>query len=136
MITERMLDHVGIAVPSLDDALPLWETITGGQGWGRETVTSQGVEVVFVGSGAGKVELLAPTRADSPVARFLERRGPGMHHLAYQVESVDEELSRLRQAGYELIDSQARPGAHGREVAFLHPRSVSGTLIELVSASQ
>lgn len=131
-MTERVLDHVGVAVHSLDDSLPLFESITGGKGYGREAVESQGVEVVFVGEGAGRVELLAPLRADSPVARFLERRGPGLHHLCYRVAELQAELDRLQAAGTELIDRAPRPGAGGHRVAFLHPRSTGGVLTELV----
>ena len=80
-MTERNLDHVGIAVPSLDEAIPVWSRLTGSPATGRETVAAQRVEVVFLGSGPGRIELLAPTEADSPVARFLERRGPGPRHL-------------------------------------------------------
>lgn len=131
-MSERALDHVGVAVHSLDDALPTWESLVGAGATGRERVESQGVEVVFVGTGAGRIELLAPTRPDSPVARFLERRGPGMHHLCYRVPDIRAALAGFREAGYELIDAEPRPGAHGRRVAFLHPRSTGGVLIELV----
>lgn len=131
-MSERALDHVGVAVHSLDDALPTWESLVGAGATGRERVESQGVEVVFVGTGAGRIELLAPTRPDSPVARFLERRGPGMHHLCYRVPDIRAALAAFREAGYELIDAEPRPGAHGRRVAFLHPRSTGGVLIELV----
>jgi methylmalonyl-CoA/ethylmalonyl-CoA epimerase len=130
---EFPLDHVGIAVPSLEQALPLWERLTGGAPYGRERVQAQGVEVVFVGRGEGRLELLAPLGPDSPVARHLERRGPGMHHLAYRVPDVDEALAAFIAEGYEAIDPRGRPGAHGRTVAFLHPRAAGGVLIELVS---
>jgi methylmalonyl-CoA/ethylmalonyl-CoA epimerase len=129
---ERDLDHVGIAVPSLDEALPVWEALVGAAGSGRERVDAQGAEVVFVGSGAGRVELLAPTHPDSPVARFLERRGSGMHHLCYRVPDIAAALREYRDAGYQLIDQEPRSGAHGHRVAFLHPRSSTGVLVELV----
>ena len=129
---ERTLDHVGIAVASLDEALPIWESIVGAKGTGREAVDSQGVEVVFLGSGPGRVELLAPTRADSPVARHLERRGPGMHHLCYRVENVAIALAAFEAEGYRLIDREPRPGAHGHRVAFLHPATSTGVLLELL----
>lgn len=131
-MNERELDHVGIAVHSLDESLPVFESITGGKGYGRETVESQGVEIVFVGSGAGRMELLAPTRADSPVGKFLAKRGPGMHHLCYRVPDVAQALEEFRKAGYELIDREPRTGGHGHRVAFLHPRSTGGVLIELL----
>ena len=129
---ERILDHVGIAVASLDEALPIWESILGAPGSGRETVDPQGVEVVFLGSGPGRVELLAPTRPDSPVARFLDRRGPGMHHLCYRVESVASALAEFEREGYRLIDREPRRGAAGHLVAFLHPATSTGVLLELV----
>jgi len=131
-MTERVLDHVGIAVHSLDDSLARFESITAGKGHGRETVESQGVEVIFVGEGPGRLELLAPTRPDSPVARFLEKRGPGIHHLCYRVPDLAAELARCEAAGVELIDRVPRAGAHGHRVAFLHPRSTGGVLVELL----
>lgn len=134
-MTEQELDHVGIAVHSLDESLPVFEALTGGTGYGRETVESQGVEIVFVGSGAGRVELLAPTREDSPVGKFLARRGPGMHHLCYRVDDVAAALARYEAQGYELIDRAPRVGGHGHRVAFLHPRSTAGVLVELLQAS-
>lgn len=129
---ELTLDHVGIAVHSLDESLPLWKHLTGGEAYGRERVDAQGVEVVFVGRGPGRLELLAPLGPDSAVARHLERRGPGMHHLAYRVGDLNAALAALAAEGYELIDHRGRPGAHGRTVAFLHPRAAGGTLVELV----
>jgi len=132
---ERELDHVGIAVHSLDESLARWESIIGATGTGRESVESQGVEVVFVGTGTGRVELLAPIHADSPVARFLERRGQGMHHLCYRVPDIAAALEEFRRDGFELIDKVARNGAHGHRVAFLHPRAAGGVLVELLEAS-
>jgi methylmalonyl-CoA/ethylmalonyl-CoA epimerase len=130
--SERELDHVGIAVHSLDEAIPLWETLAGASSSARDVVDTQGVEVVFLGSGAGRVELLAPTRPDSPVARFLERRGPGMHHLCYRVANLEIALAQFAAEGFTLIDEHPRPGAFGHRVAFLHPRSTGGALVELV----
>lgn len=129
---EQTLDHVGIAVHSLDDALPVWEQLLGASGEGRERVDAQGVEVVFVGTGAGRVELLAPLHEHSPVAKFLERRGPGMHHLCYRVRDLAAALAEHAGRGAQLIDREPRVGAHGHRVAFLHPKSATGTLVELV----
>ena len=131
-MSERTLDHVGIAVTSLDEALPIWESLIGAKGSGRERVDGQGVEVVFVGSGAGRVELLAPARPDSPVARFLERRGEGMHHLCYRVPDIRAALVQMEEEGYRLIDHEPRRGARDHRVAFLHPRTSTGVLVELV----
>ena len=133
-MTGRALDHVGIAVHSLDDSLPVFESITGGKGYGRERVEQQGVEVVFLGSGDARLELLAPTRDDSAVARFLAKRGPGMHHLCYRVGDIAAELDRYRAAGARLIDEAPRPGAAGHLVAFIHPKSTGGVLVELLQA--
>ena len=135
-MTGRALDHVGIAVHSLDESLPVFESITGGKGHGRERVEQQGVEVVFLGSGDGRLELLAPTRDDSAVAKFLARRGPGMHHLCYRVDDVEAELGRYRAAGARLIDETPRPGAAGHLVAFIHPKSTGGVLVELLQAAE
>ncbi|HET8654344.1 MAG TPA: methylmalonyl-CoA epimerase [Longimicrobiaceae bacterium] len=129
---ERTLDHIGIAVPSLDEALPIWESLLGFPGSGRQVVDSQGAEVVFVGPGPGRVELLAPTRPDSPVARFLGRRGPGMHHLCYRVADLEGALAELTAAGHSPVDPEPRTGAHGHRVVFLHPRTSTGVLIELL----
>jgi methylmalonyl-CoA epimerase len=128
------LDHVGVAVRSLDESIPLFETITGTPAYGRETVESQGTEVVFVGTGPGRVELLAPTREDSPVGKFLAKRGPGMHHLCYRVPDLGAALRDFQARGYALIDHEPRTGAHGHRVAFLHPKSTGGVLVELLQA--
>ncbi len=131
-MNERTLDHVGVAVHSLDDAIPTWERIVGSAATGREAVESQGVEVVFIGSGPGRIELLAPSRPDSTVARFIERRGPGMHHVCYRVPDIGAALREFEADGYELIDREARAGAHNHRIAFLHPRSTASVLVELV----
>jgi methylmalonyl-CoA/ethylmalonyl-CoA epimerase len=126
------LDHVAIAVESIAASLPLFESLIGASGSPVETVPGQGVAVAFVGTGPGRLELLEPTAAESPVGRFLARRGPGLHHIAYRVPDIDAALARFAAAGVELIDTHARPGAHGHRVAFLHPRSTGGVLVELV----
>src|SRR5688572_31567347 len=115
------LDHVGIAVRSIGETLPLIELITGLSGSERERNADQGVELLFVGAGAGRLELLEPTRPDSPIARFLEKRGPGLHHLAYRVSDLQRTLDRLKADGIRLIDEAPRAGAHGRRIAFVHP---------------
>lgn len=131
---ELVLDHVAIAVPSLATALPLYESLTGSRGSAPERVESQGVEVVFLGSAGARIELLEPLAPDSPVGRFLARRGAGLHHIAYRVPDLDAALRRLDASGFALIDRTARPGAHDRRVAFLHPNSTAGVLIELVES--
>jgi methylmalonyl-CoA epimerase len=129
---ELPLDHVAIAVPSLAASLPQFESLIGARGSPAERNDAQGVDVVFIGSGETRVEVLQPTRPDSPVGRFLERRGPGLHHIAYRVPDLRGALARLHGEGVELIDREPREGAHGRRIAFLHPRSTGGVLIELV----
>lgn len=126
------LDHVAIAVASIDEALPVFQAASGARGSRRETVEAQGVEVCFVGAGAGKLELLEPLAADTPVGRFLARRGPGLHHIAYRVPDLEQALASLAARGFDLVDREPRAGAHGHRIAFLHPRSTGGVLIELV----
>lgn len=132
---ELPLDHVAIAVPSLASARAVFESLMGASGTAPETVPAQRVTVQFIGQGVGRLELLEPTSPDSPVARFLERRGPGLHHIAYRVVDLAAELGRLAAAGVELIDRVPRPGAGGHRVAFIHPSSCSGVLVELVEAA-
>lgn len=122
------IHHIGVAVPSIEDARPLFELVTGASSSRVEAVPSQGVRVCFV----GWIELLEPTSDDSTVAKFLESRGQGLHHVAYRSEDLSAELARLAHAGFELIDTEPRPGAFGHSVAFLHPRSTGRVLIELV----
>ena len=129
---EQPLDHIAIAVPSIAAVLPLFELIAGAAGSSVERVESQRVEVVFVGSGNTRIERIEPTGPDSTVQRFLNRRGSGLHHIAYRVDDIDSALQRLSAAGIKLIDTEARPGARGHRVAFLHPESTAGILIELV----
>jgi methylmalonyl-CoA/ethylmalonyl-CoA epimerase len=126
------LDHIAVAVPSITDALPLYELIAGAKSSPIERVESQGVDVAMVGSGDTRIELLQPVSGNSTVQRFLDRHGPGLHHIAYRVADLDGTLERLAAAGIRLIDQKGRPGAGGHNVAFLHPRSTGGILIELV----
>lgn len=129
---EFPLDHVAIAVPSISAALPLFQLIAGTTSSPVERLESQQVDVTFVGNGTVAIELLQPTSPDSTVQRFLDRRGPGLHHIAYRVPDIDAELARLSAAGVRLIDQQPRAGARGHRVAFLHPQSTAGVLVELV----
>lgn len=128
---ELPLDHVAIAVSSIAEATTAFASLLGGSS-PREEVPAQGVAVSFFGHGSGRLELLEPTSAGSPVARFLERRGPGLHHIAFRVPDLAAELARLEAAGVQLIDRVPRPGAGGHRVAFIHPRSCAGVLVELV----
>ena len=129
---EFPLDHVAIAVPSITAALPLFESIVGASGSPLEEVPGQRVNVTFVGRGPGRLELLEPVSQDSTVQRFLDRRGSGLHHIAYRVADLPRALEKLTAAGVRLIDQEPRIGAEGHRVAFLHPQSTFGVLIELV----
>lgn len=126
------IDHVGVAVEDLDAALGLYEQSFEMELAHRETVESQGVEAVLLDVGEGHVELLAPLGPDTAVGKFLARRGPGLHHVAYAVEDIDAALAALAAAGLELIDREPRTGIRDSRVAFLHPRSTGGVLTEIV----
>jgi len=119
-------------VPDLGAALPLFERLTGATGSPVERVEAQGVDVIFLETGATAIELIAPTDPDSAIARFLARRGPGLHHVALRVPGLDTVLRDLAESGIRLIDAEPRAGAHGRRIAFLHPASCGGVLVELV----
>jgi methylmalonyl-CoA/ethylmalonyl-CoA epimerase len=127
-----LIDHVGVAVEDLDSALALYEGTFGMPVAHRETVSDQGVEAVLLDVGDGHVELLRPLGADTAVGRFLARRGPGLHHVAYRVDDIDAALAQLREQGVELIDSEPRTGIRASRVAFLHPRATGGVLTEIV----
>ena len=124
------LDHVAVAVTSLEEACPLFQLVAGDSCSPVEELPAQGVRVLFIGS----IELVEPLGPDTPVGRFLQRRGQGLHHIAYRVPDLPEALSRLKEEGLELIDETPRLGSRGHQVAFLHPRSTGGFLIELIQA--
>jgi len=126
------IDHVGIAVEDLDAAITLYEQSFGMALVHRETVTEQGVEAVLLDVGENHVELLAPLGPDTPVGKFLAKNGPGLHHVAYQVEDIEAALAGARAAGLRLIDANPRIGIRGSRVAFLHPRFTGSVLTEIV----
>jgi methylmalonyl-CoA/ethylmalonyl-CoA epimerase len=126
------IDHVGVAVAELEPALELYRDRFELVAAHREVVEEQGVEAVLLDTGENHVELLAPLGPDTVLARFLERNGPGLHHLAYQVTDIERTLAALKDAGLELIDQQPRTGIRGSRVAFLHPRATAGVLTEIV----
>jgi len=128
-LSKPELDHIGIAVRSIE-AASIYEAL-GLQVDHVEIVESQGVKTAFLSVGDSNLELLEPTNPDSPVARYIEKRGEGIHHLCFRVDDIDAHLQRLAAAGYRLIDESSVPGAHGCRVAFLHPSAGSGVLIEL-----
>jgi methylmalonyl-CoA epimerase len=126
------IDHTGVAVDDLDAAIKLYEEVLGMPLVHRETVAEQGVEAVLLDVGDGHVELLSPLGEDTPVGKFLARKGPGLHHVAYAVADIDATLEKLTAGGTELIDERPRTGIRGSRVAFLHPRSTGGVLTEIV----
>ncbi len=128
----RRIDHIGVAVQEIDASLGLWEDSFQMVLAHREVVQEQGVEAVLLDVGENHVELLAPLGEDTPVGKFLAKRGPGLHHVAYQVADIDATLAALRQSGMALIDEHARVGIRGSRVAFLHPRATEGVLTEIV----
>ena len=130
----RGIHHVGLAVADLDEAVSTYERLFGGRLEHRVRVEDQGVEAASVRVGSGRVELLAPLGDDTPVGKFLAKRGPGMHHVAYEVDDVRVFLRQLAGHGVELIDAEPRRGLFGLEVAFVHPDSVHGVLTEVVSS--
>jgi methylmalonyl-CoA/ethylmalonyl-CoA epimerase len=126
------IDHVGIAVEDLDAAITLYRDTLGMPLVHRETVTEQGVDAVLLDVGDGHIELLSPLSAETPVGKFLARKGPGLHHVAYRVADVEQTLTALAGAGVRLIDEHPRTGIRGSRVAFVHPASTGGVLTEIV----
>ena len=126
------IDHIGVAVEQIEPTLQLYRDQLQMRVAHREVVAEQGVEAVLLDVGENHVELLAPLGADTPVGKFLAKRGPGLHHVAYQVKDIDATLGALKAAGLELIDERARAGIRGSRVAFMHPRGTEGVLTEIV----
>jgi methylmalonyl-CoA epimerase len=132
-VEARGIHHVGVAVADLDEAVRTYERLFGGRLEHRARVEDQGVEAASMRVGDSRVELLAALGDDTPVGKFIAKRGPGMHHLAYEVDDVESALADLAQQGAELIDATPREGLFGLEVAFVHPESVHGVLSEVVA---
>jgi methylmalonyl-CoA/ethylmalonyl-CoA epimerase len=130
------IDHIGVAVDDLDGAVALYSERFEMAVQHRETVEEQGVEAVLLGVGESHVELLSPLGPDTAVGKFLERNGPGLHHVAYGTDDIDAALDSVRAAGLRLIDEQPRTGIRGSRVAFVHPKSTGGVLTELVEAAE
>jgi methylmalonyl-CoA/ethylmalonyl-CoA epimerase len=129
------IDHIGVAVEDLDEAIALYSRKLDMREQHRETVEEFGVEAVLLEIGDGHVELLSPLSAESAVGRFLEKSGPGLHHVAYGTDDIDSALQAVRSAGLRLIDEEPRTGIRNSRVAFLHPKSTGGVLTELVEPS-
>jgi methylmalonyl-CoA/ethylmalonyl-CoA epimerase len=132
-VAPRGIHHLGVAVHDLDEAVDTYERLFGAEIEHRGAVEDQGVEAAAIIVGSGRVELLAPLGPETPVGKFLANRGPGMHHVAYEVDDVQAELDRLSAEGAELIDAAPRRGLFGLQVAFVHPDAVHGVLTEVVS---
>jgi methylmalonyl-CoA/ethylmalonyl-CoA epimerase len=130
-MTAKSVNHIGIAVHAIDDQKSYYENTLGLEFEGYEDVPSQKVRVGFFRVGDVRIELLEPTEPDSPVAKFIEKRGEGLHHVAYTVDDIQARIDELKTAGLRMIDEQPRPGAHHMQIAFLHPKSSHGVLTEL-----
>jgi len=130
------IDHVGVAVRDIDEALVIYEERLGMRLQHRENLEGQGVEAVLVGVGQSHVELLRPLSSDTAVGRFIERGGPGLHHVAYSTDDIDSALDSIRAAGLRLIDERPRAGIRNSRVAFVHPESTGGVLTELVEVAR
>jgi methylmalonyl-CoA/ethylmalonyl-CoA epimerase len=125
------IDHLGIAVNSIDEGKNFWSDVLGLEFEGSETVAEQKVTTAFFPVGESEVELLESTAPDGPVAKFIEKKGTGFQHVAFRVENIDEALAELKEKGIKLIDETPRIGAGGAKIAFLHPKATSGVLVEL-----
>ncbi len=126
----KKINHIGVAVKSIEEAKKIFELL-GAEVEGEEIVEDQKVKVAFIPVGETRIELLEPTSEDSPVAKFLAKRGEGIHHIAFQVDDVEKALQLLEEKGIQLIDKKPRRGAHNTLIAFIHPKSTNGVLIEL-----
>jgi methylmalonyl-CoA/ethylmalonyl-CoA epimerase len=127
----RKIEHIGIAVKDLEVSNLLFEKLLGVSSYKQEEVVSEGVLTSFFESGPNKIELLAATSSDSPIAKFLEKKGEGIHHIAFDVEDIEAEIGRLKNEGFVVLNEIPKKGADNKLVAFLHPKSTNGVLIEL-----
>ena len=127
-----IIEHIGIAVKSLEEAAKTYEDLLGLAVEGFEDVADQGVRVAMLPIGESRIELLEPVTTESPIQKFLTKSGPGIHHIAIKVDNIDESLKRMQAAGARLIDESPRPGANNTRTAFVHPKSLNGVLLELV----
>ena len=130
------IHHVGVAVADLDESIRLYESALGARLVHRSSSASEGLDAALMSTGSGEVELMSALREDSPVGKFLAKRGPGLHHVAYGVSDIRRALEAARAAGVELIDVEPRIGVHGVPIAFLHPKTMGGVLTELVEVHE
>ena len=127
----KKIEHIGIAVKDLDAANKTYKAVLGAEHYKTEVVESEGVSTSFFKIGESKIELLAATNPESPVAKFIEKRGEGIHHIAFYVDDIHTEIERLKGEGFTLLNEQPKPGADNKVVAFMHPREANGVLVEL-----
>jgi len=127
----KRIEHLGIAVKNLEEAIPLYEALLNTHCYKREGVASEGVMTAFFQIGESKIELLEATNETSPIAKFLSKNGPGFHHVAFEVENIEAEINRLQNAGFQLIHEVAKAGADNKHIAFLHPKSTGSLLVEI-----
>ncbi len=127
----KRIEHIGIAVKDLDAANQIYKAVTGVEHYKTETVESEGVSTSFFKVGESKIELLAATKPDSPIAKFIEKRGEGIHHIAFYVDDIIAEIERLKAEGFRLLNEEPKPGADNKLVAFMHPKDANGVLVEL-----
>ncbi len=125
------IEHIGIAVKNLEESIPLFEQLLNTPCYKTETVEGEGVNTAFFRTGDSKIELLEATKETSPIARFLEKKGPGMHHIAFEVENIEAEMKRLAALGFELLHDTPKNGADNKRICFLHPKNTNGVLVEL-----
>ncbi len=129
------LDHIGVAVKNLDDAINKYQELLNARVVHREEVPSQGVAVCFLEYKTQRIELLKPLNAESPVARFIQKRGEGIHHIAYKTENIETEMVRIRNMGMQVLQEKPVPGAWNKMIFFIHPRSVGGVLVEICQSA-
>lgn len=127
----RKIEHLGIAVEDLEKSIPIYEALLNTSCYKKESVESEGVQTAFFQIGESKIELLQATNPDSPIAKFLAKKGKGFHHIAFDVEDIQAEIQRLKSLGFELIHESPKDGADNKRIAFLHPKSSDGILVEL-----
>ena len=131
----KRIEHIGIAVKDLDAANKIYKAVLGAEHFKTETVESEGVSTSFFKIGESKIELLAGTNPDSPISKFIEKRGEGIHHMAFYVDDIHAEIERLKGEGFRLLNEHPKPGADNKLVAFMHPKDANGVLVELCQES-
>src|SRR6056297_1570202 len=130
----KRIDHIGIAVESIEESLKLYKEVLGMEFKGVEELTDRGLKTGFIQAGDAMIELLEPISEKSTISKFIEKKGPGMHHIALLVEDINQSMNTLKEKGYRLLSEEPEEGAHGTKVVFLHPKSTNGVLLELVES--